>query len=1001
MHYSVLGPLAVWTSAGEPVSLTGVQPRTLLAVLLFHANRAVSLDELVDALWGENPPKSYLSNLHTYVSRLRRQLTDTPLVHLDHSYRLEVDPRRLDTLVFASEVAAGREAARLGQLELAVRHFRQALAEWRGRPLAGLVIPALEPEILRLQSERVLVLEECLDAELRMGRHAEVISELRRLVVEHPLRERLRALLMTALWRSGDQAVALEVYREGRMVLVDELGTEPGPELQRLHAEILAGEGESAEPGPKAAPVRQLPLDVTDLTGREAEADAIRAHLREAGDVVPVVVLSGNPGAGKSALAVHVAHSVSEVYRDGQLFVPLEGASGRGVGPGQLLGHLLTSLGVPASAVPEGVEARAAAFRAALAGRSVLVVLDDAADAGQVRPFLPGTPGSAVIVTSRSRLSGLARTLTEPVRPLADSAADDLLRRVIGEERVDEEPEGAARIVAACGGLPLALRVAACRLAARPHLPLAHLAERLEDAHRRLDELTTSDLQVRASLATSYHGLSALARRALRSLGTLRAREVAAWTVAVLLDVADPDSVLEELVEANLLEPSGRDEVGEPRYRIHDLLLVFAEERAVEEDVGADRLAGLLRLVERAIDLTELANRGLPTTFGPFEPRAGADTVRSLPRVARQLEHDPLLWLTAERRLLVHLIRLARATGWHRRAVVLTDRLVRFFLLCGGNDEIRELVPASLDDLSLLGDERLRARAEFAMTWIDILDGDVEQAARTQRRCAATLLGLGERRDAAFVLNDYAGTLIRLGRLEEALGLAGEAVRIFDGLTEFGGQACSMQNCAVALRLLGRVEEALETSERALVLARKSRENRWLMIVLNTLVWMYLQAGRPREARAGVTEAMELLGSSADRSELRSNLLHVRAYIEAAAGNHALAERQFEESHAYAELMRSPLMIAQTQRDLAAVWLGTGRHGEALAVLRSTAATFSRFGLASEEVLSLRLLALAHTRLGDRAAAAAATRDADRLGPQAEDSARVRMRILFDLAAGG
>ncbi|HET6703863.1 transcriptional regulator, partial [Amycolatopsis sp.] len=422
-HFAVLGPLAVESPPGRWAVLRGERQRTLLAVLLLNAGQHVPVDVLVEALWPDGPPKSYTSNLHTYLSRLRDRIEGLRVEHGPPGYRLHVEPEELDLLVFRAAVADGRRAA---DPVVAAGHYRRALALWRGPVLAGLHVPRLDADVARLESERLAVFEDCVDAELTAGRHGELTGELRAMITEHPLRERLAAQLMIALHRAGQQGSALEVYRRLRKTLIEELGVEPGAEARRVHAAVLRGEDPVPRLPPAVWPVCQLPPDIGDFTGREAELAELTGVLG-AGNGVPVAVLSGEPGAGKSTLAVRAAHRLRARFPDGQLYVPL---ADRDIG--EVLADLLRALGVPGPAVPDDVRARAAVFRGRLTDRRVLVVLDDAVDPEHVRTLLPGTPGCAVLVTSRRRLSGLAGAHRLAVGPLSGVDAAELLRRLAG-----------------------------------------------------------------------------------------------------------------------------------------------------------------------------------------------------------------------------------------------------------------------------------------------------------------------------------------------------------------------------------------------------------------------------------------------------------------------------------------------------------------------------------------------------------------------------------------
>ncbi|HVV10909.1 AfsR/SARP family transcriptional regulator [Amycolatopsis sp.] len=676
--FGVLGPLRV---EGGSLRLRGERQRSLLAMLLFRANEDVPVPQLVDALWIGEPPKSYVSNLHTYVQRLRQRLDSAWIDHTENGYRLRVSERDLDLLVFRAEAAEGRRAAAQGDHARAAKHLRRALEQWRGQPLTDLHVPPLDTEASRLEAEHLGVLEDCIDAELAIGKHNELIGELTALAAENPLRERTAAQLMIALQRAGRQADALSVYRRTRARLVEELGVEPSGVLRRAQSTVLRGE--ELTPG-TPWPICQLPADLLDFSGRATEIDKLAGLLSEPG--MPLVVLSGEPGAGKSTLATKVAHRLRTEFPDGQLFIPLTGTSApRDVGA--LLNDVLRALDVSGSAIPDDVQARAAAYRGLLTDRRVLVVLDDAADPAQVRALLPGTPGCAVLVTSRRRLSALEGARRVELGPMSDDEASLLLARIAGPERVAGERAAAARITAACGNLPLALRIAAIRLAMRPYLPLAALASRLEDVLRKLDELTVSDLQLRGSIALSYQALSQDAQRGLRAIARCRNENQPGWAVTALIDRPDADRTVEELVEAGLLWPYGADATGEPRYRLHDMVRVFATEVGVTEDSRDERVASVRRLVDAAINLSDAAARALPG--GALLPSVELPPQPLPAEFVAKLLADPQVWFETERTNLLSAVASVTALGWRREAELIMDRLAVYLRLRCNHADLR------------------------------------------------------------------------------------------------------------------------------------------------------------------------------------------------------------------------------------------------------------------------------------------------------------------------
>ncbi|MGW4519859.1 BTAD domain-containing putative transcriptional regulator [Amycolatopsis sp. NPDC004378] len=966
--FAVLGPLAIESPPGQWPVLRGDRQRTLLAVLLLNANQHVHVDVLVEALWPERPPKSYASNLHTYLSRLRDRIDGLRVEHGPLGYRLRVETEELDLLVFRSAVAEGQRA---GDALAAAGHYRRALAQWRGPVLAGLHVPRLDADVARLESERLAVFEDCVDAELTAGRHGELTGELQAMITEHPLRERLAAQLMIALHRAGRQGDALEVYRRLRTTLVDELGVEPGAEARRVHAAVLRGEDPVPRLPPPVWPVCQLPPDVADFTGREAELAELTGVLGR-GDGVPVVVLSGEPGAGKSTLAVRAAHRLRARFPDGQLYVPL---AGRDIG--DVLADLLRALGVPGPAVPDDGRARAAVFRGRLTDRRVLVVLDDAVDPEHVRTLLPGTPGCAVLVTSRRRLSGLAGAHRLPLGPLSEGEAAELLNRLAGA-RVERERADAGRIIAACARLPLALRIAGSRLAIRPHLRLGELADRLEDEVRRLDELTVSDLAVRSSIALSYEGLRPPARRAFGLLGRCHLADLPAWAVTTLIGTPDADEAVEELVEASLLEARGPDPTGEGRYRMHDLVRLYAAE-------GPPETGGASTVLAATLALADAAAARLPRTV-PMPAVAHGPFAQPLPDelVARLLER-PEAWFAAERANLVLLIGSLGA----REALLLLDKLSVYLYLHGHYADMRaayETVLAATDD------RHSAVLAEANLALLRHARGHYEEAASAYRECAKELEAHGDRRTHAWVSANLAHCLIGLGRAEEALSTA-------RGLCTVDGQEEALLVRAAesaALLRLGRVGEAREVDRLALASARETGDARQIGSALHGFAWSSLLTGEDAAAATAIEESVDLLRTTVARSALAKSLRTLGA-ISAATGARHRATAAFEEARDLArDLDERPRELSCT-RAIAASWIGEGRAAQAIPVLRACLDEFRAMGGKPATGLTWLVLARACEATGDEDAAAEAAAEAANLAEPRDASAAALRRALLAL----
>jgi DNA-binding SARP family transcriptional activator len=593
LRVDVLGPLAVSGEGAAVVDLTGA-PAALLGLLALHPNENVPRHSIVDALWGENPPRSAVGIVHTYVSRLRSVLGSAQdldgwfLVRDRIGYRLIVADGQLDLLLFRRLVKSARPALAAGNIEQACGYLEQALGLWRGEPLADIGVLQDHPAVVALAEERTAATLEYADAALSAGWHDRTLPHLRLLARRDSLDEAVHARLMLALAGAGRQAEALRTYQGLQRRLDEELGMLPGTVLRAAHAKVLhqeipshAGSTEPESPAQPWVPVFHLPAAPADFTGRAAECERLIAVISRAGDRpgVPLAAISGLPGVGKTALALYVAHKVRAEFPDGQLWVQLSGASACPREVGDILGELLRALGVVESAIPADYSERAVCYRSRLAGRRALIIADDAATAAQVRPLIPGTAGCALLVTSRARLEGLDAAHLMPLDVMTPDDAVGLLARIVGSHRVAAEPRAAGELVQACGMLPLAVRIAATKLAARPSWPLAAMVRRITGRNGRLRELETGDLSVRASIATSYKSLPDHSRRAFSLLARLGPADFAEWVIGALLGEPDVADLIDELVGQSLLTPLGADSTGEPRYRLHDLLREYAAER--------------------------------------------------------------------------------------------------------------------------------------------------------------------------------------------------------------------------------------------------------------------------------------------------------------------------------------------------------------------------------------------------------------------------------------
>ncbi|WP_282797840.1 BTAD domain-containing putative transcriptional regulator [Streptomyces sp. CC224B] len=600
LEFRLLGPVRV-SHGGCAVPLSGSKIHTVLAALLLARGRAVSDSRLSAVLWGHTPPSTLNSQIYTYISRLRKRLgPGVDIARQGPGYVLNAPACRVDVFEFEELSGEGRRALRQGDYALAGTLLTQALDLWQGEPLENVTEHLLDSVRPQLETDRATALECRIEADLALGRHDRISAELAGLVARFPLREKLRAQLITALYRSARQAEAVRVYQEGCRELAEQLGVDPGPELRSVYQAMLRGEipppaaarpratVTAAAPAPADPAPCLLPPDTLAFTGRRAELDRLRALLTPAAPGTaeqaapqPVrVLLTGMAGVGKSALAVRAAHRAAALYPDGQLHAELCHPDGRPKSPQEVLVGLLRALDGPEPAAhPEDdLEELVRRYRSRTAHRRLLVLLDNAVGDAQLGPLLPGGPGTAVLITSRTRLAGLPEARTLPVAPLSEADALDLLGAVAGRDRVRAEPEAAVAVAWGCAGLPLALRIAGTRLASRPHWSLARFAERLADPAHRLRELRYGDLSVRESFRRSLPQVRPGTRKVLPWLSMLGEEPFSAANAADALGLseAQAERVLEHLVDVGLVQPAP-PAAARDRYRFHPLALLFTE----------------------------------------------------------------------------------------------------------------------------------------------------------------------------------------------------------------------------------------------------------------------------------------------------------------------------------------------------------------------------------------------------------------------------------------
>ena len=957
MRFRLLGPLEIragedWLGIGAP------KWRAVLAALLIKAGQIVPADVLINEVWPDTPPAKAGNLISIYVLRLRRLLGDTDstlLVTRAPGYLLRLAPGDTDAQVFEDLVRTGRRAYAAGDPEQAAAQLAEALALWHGSPLADVPATTLvETEAERLADLRLDAAELRVTAELACGSHAQVIPELRRLLADHSLRENLWLLLMRALDGAGRHAEALEAYGQARSVLAEELGVDPGAELRQCYAELLAKDDAltkdagdapgsisaatvtassgiaSSSPAPAEARVQwpvpvpaQLPADVADFTGRDDQVRHLVDLLSSAGaddeaGAVRIALVASAGGLGKTSLAVHAAHRVRGSFSDGQLYVDLLGATPHPLPAADVLARFLRDLGVDGREIPVDEDERAARYRTILAGRRMLIVLDNARDAAQVRSLLPGSASCAVLVTTRSRMADLASTRLVDLNVLDDDEALTLFARVVGDERAAAEPEATAELLLACAGLPLAIRICAARLATRSGWTIQAMANRLRDTRRRLDELRVGDLAVRASFQVSFTTLPASARPggvdpadAFRMLGLWHGPSISSAAAAALFGTTEDlaSDALEILVDARLLESTSPD-----RYKFHDLLRVYSSERAVADLPEPTRNAAIARLLEWYMRTADAASTAVvPDRYDiPLVPAGTA------PPLSFGTAEEALAWYDGERVNLVAATRQAAESGLHEIAWRLPAPLFQLFSSRGN--------------------------------WTDGI--------ATNRIALESARQVGDRQGEAWILNNL-GDALGFTRQAEGIDCLERSLAIRREIGDRMGEAQAANNLADAYHWLGRTDEALELYRRALELNRKVGRRHGEGIALVNLGWTLLDLARAEEAIDHLLQARQAFAEIGYADGVGYALHHLgRCYLLLGRDADAL------------ECLRQAMASHQA----------TGNRRRQAATLRSLAGAQNRAGLTAEARESWTQAVAIFEALGDSAEAAEIRAEQDASG---------------------
>ncbi|MEV1169925.1 BTAD domain-containing putative transcriptional regulator [Nonomuraea sp. NPDC049784] len=947
VDFRILGPLEARVD-GVQFDLPGRNVRWLLGALLLDAPRTVPEDTLISRVWG--PSGGSTAALRTAASRLRRWLpAGITLSFTGGGYSLTAPEESIDATRFLRLMtAATREPDPLASLG-------EALALWRGSVLADTSEWLRnDPVSYHLAKRRLACACQLADHALAAGRAAEAVSVVERIAEQFPYDESVQARVLALLGASGRIAAALHRYEQIKRRFALDLGIDPSPLLTQAHSDLLqAGDAQVTAHAHITLPLPNLlPADIPDFTGRAEETATLTTVLSVTrGTAPPLAVVSGPGGVGKTTLAVHVAHLVRERYPHGQLYIDLRGDQPEPTQPSEVLGRFLRALGASAADIPPGLDERAEVFRGLLSNRRLLLVLDNAASPAQLRPILPGVASCGVLVTSRRRLGSLATGCRIDLGSLAPHHALSLLARIVGAHKVDSDRQSALRLAELVGFLPLAIRIAGAKLAAKSHWDLRHMVSRLTDERRRLDELAFEQLDVRTGFALSYGGLPPVEQRAFHLLSLLDAPDFATWVTAAVLDTSQrqAEDMTEHLVDARLLGAAGG------RYRFHDLVRLFARERSEapeERSAGPDAitraLGGWLFLAQHVYRI--VYGGDYQTVFGTSQ-RTSLDA-----NVARAVAKAPLDWVETERQALVAATRQALRLGQDELAWELACTCAPTLTIKGYIEEASEMLTAA----QAVGDPRGRAAVSFRLALLRV---DQERYGEAEAYFAAALrdfVALGDRHGYALTLSYQAAFDLYLGRPDDALRKQHEALQVLREVGDQGGEAYCLRNIGQILMENGDHDTAHAYLRRALSVADDSGSPRNRAQVLYWTGSLHLRRHEPTSAEADFEqvlamtrqlgdvagEAMALLGLGTARNHSKASSPHstIQPLEQALSIGRRIPSRRIEIRvlHALGQaylLHSQPVQAAQALTQAASMARELGLHDQATTILQTLAST--------------------------------------------------------------
>ncbi|MFG2285867.1 BTAD domain-containing putative transcriptional regulator [Streptomyces sp. NPDC048595] len=888
LRFNVLGSLECLAD-GHRIKLGGPLQERILTSLLLESGRTVPIERLIETAWGETSPDTAKQQVRKAIADLRRRIPDGPalIVTEDAGYRVSVQPLQVDLHLFSRHVQTAASGRCDGEVGAAVGELRKALALWRGPVLNGTGGPVLDAASTVLEERRLAAVEEFFSLRLQLGEDSDLVSEVREFADAYPLREGLRAQLMLALYRAGRQAEALHEYAAVRDLLAEELGISPCPDLADLFEKILRASPELDTPAPAPSPPAllppegaraaesapcTLPYELPDFTGRHLELRYLLDR-GQAGEGVRIVAVDGMGGAGKTTLIVRAAHRLAASYPDGQLYIDLRGFTPgeRPLAPEEATRILLRALGTPGSAVPDDAESRLAMWQAASASRRLLLVLDNAAEAAQIRPLLPVTSECLVLLASRCRLLDLDGAHWISLGTLAPQDSAALLARTLGEERVAADPEAAESLAALCGHLPLALRIATARLHNRPRWTLQYFVDRLREEDALLTELRSTERSVATTIQLSYEALGAEHRRAFMLLGVHPGPNFDPHAAAALTDMTpkDAEQMLEDLLDSQLLQ---QHEAG--RYSFHDLIRSFA--RSLWDDsVRHEKDTAVGRLLNYYMGATNEACRILFPGLRQYAS-APAGNAPGLPafgdaQAARR-------WYDRESRGLQAAVRLGQRHDFHRLASYLARNTVLHLHAQGAIQDFRELAEVAVAAARRAADSQALCLSLANLASAHQILGEFRAATEVAEEGLRVAGQYGDPVSEAAFLDLLGWAHIVLGSLSEGYDLLLRGIGLHREFGTLRRESIALCNLSTLHLWQGRTAEAIAAAERAVMLCQEVGEREHEVAALNDLVIAHLDGGDDASAQRYLDRALAL-GEDSAMPRNRAMSLALRAVL--------------------------------------------------------------------------------------------------------------------------